>query len=582
MTDNERYERRGILGQGGFATVYRAWDRELRREVALKALFPQLSADNRTRRHFLREAQRLARLDHPGLVTVYDVGESSGQPFFTMRLIEGITLADLVLASAPLPVDRAARLLAELAPAVDYLHRRQVVHLDIKSANVMVEPGDRVTLMDLGIARTLDHTPLTLAGPMAGSPHSIAPEQLTGEQVGTRADIYALGVLAFELLCGRPPFTGVLPRLVYAHLHEPPPSPSSLRPDLPPELDAAVLAALAKRPEHRPASASVFAGSVASALGVQPSHAQTPAGGPRAQAVTTEAGAAAAHVAAAVTVPEGIAAAGHSRRRAGRRLMAGGAGLGIALLTGAALGLRPEVGVLDPMAPTAGVAPVTPHPATPPSPRVVVRDLSVWNAGELGGRSGPLTPLDSLAACFTLESDERVRLLAVVSSARSWPPDQPGIAARSETQEVEPGTQCLTVHSLRGPLPPGEWMLWLIAGAEEAARLAFTIYPEAEPPPPVLSPSPPASPTGQPNTQPRATASPSPSRSAPAAAPAPAPPAVVPSAASSPATASPPPAPAPAATPAAAAASSPGPGRLSGSPTATVPGAPRATLVPQD
>jgi predicted Ser/Thr protein kinase len=254
-----RYELRGALGQGGFAVVYRAWDPALQREVALKVLLPRLTDDPEIRQRFLAEARRIAGLRHPNIVTVHDVGEADGRPFFTMELIDGQSLADLIAGGGPLPLPQVAGWLGSLAAAVDYIHAAGLIHRDIKAANVMVERSGRVVLMDFGIARALEGTSFTRASVIMGTPEAMAPEQIRGEPVGQAADVYALGVLTYQLLAGRPPFSGELTRVLFAHAYEPPPPLRDLRPDLPEPVYRAVEAALAKSPRERPPTAGAFA-----------------------------------------------------------------------------------------------------------------------------------------------------------------------------------------------------------------------------------------------------------------------------------------------------------------------------------
>jgi serine/threonine protein kinase len=270
-----RYELRGTLGEGGFATVYRAFDPALGREVALKALHPHLAANPGIRQRFLAEARALARMRHPHIVTVHDVSDAAERPFFTMERIEGRTLADLAPGQA-LPPAQVVTLITSLASAVDALHHADLVHRDIKAANVMVDRGGRVVLMDLGIARVLNATQHTQTGAVLGTLESMAPEQVRGQPVGPPADIYALGILAYQLLAGRPPFQGDTAYLLHAHVYDPPPPLQQMRPGLPPSVCAAVEAALAKDPARRPASAGQFAAMLAGTV----SPPRTPSGPP--------------------------------------------------------------------------------------------------------------------------------------------------------------------------------------------------------------------------------------------------------------------------------------------------------------
>ena len=259
LTQFGRYEILGTLGQGSFATVYRARDPLLERTVALKVLLPHLAADAEDRQRFLAEARALAALRHPGIVTVYEAGESEGQPFIAMELVEGETLAARAARSGPLPLIRVLPIIISLAAALDVVHAAGLVHRDVKDSNVLIEPSGRVVLMDFGIALATSRARLTQVGYGMGTPESASPEQIRGDQVGPAADSYALGVLTYQLLAGRLPFSGDIAHVLYAQAHLPPPPLREARPGLPAAVYAAVEAALAKDPADRPESAGAFA-----------------------------------------------------------------------------------------------------------------------------------------------------------------------------------------------------------------------------------------------------------------------------------------------------------------------------------
>lgn len=261
-----RYELRDRLGRGGFATVYRAWDPRLEREVALKALSLDLSEEPDVRRRFLAEARTLARLHHPHIVTVFDVEDMAERPFFTMEIIEGWTLLDRLSGGVRLDLAEVERIITPLAEALDALHDAGLVHRDIKASNVMIERTGRVVLMDLGIARQLDGPQYTSRSMILLSPETAAPEQIAGLPVGPAADIYALGVVTYQLLAGRPPFVGDTAALLYAHAHETPPRLWELRPGLPGPVYAAVARALEKDPAKRPSTGRQFAAMVRDGL----------------------------------------------------------------------------------------------------------------------------------------------------------------------------------------------------------------------------------------------------------------------------------------------------------------------------
>lgn len=254
------YHLRERLGGGGSGVVYAAWDRRLEREVALKivVLAPGAPADARAR--FRREAVLAARLNHPAIVPIYDVGEA-GQPaplvYLAMRRIPGRTLADLLDERGPLPEGEAIRLTIALAEALDYAHRQGVLHRDLKPANVLLDEKGRPLLADFGIAKALEEahgggpTDLTLTGTTVGTPAYMSPEQAAGQPLDARSDLYSLGILLYEMLTGRPPFQGSPPQVMRAHLETQPVPPSHLRPGLSSILEQVVLKVLAKEPAAR-------------------------------------------------------------------------------------------------------------------------------------------------------------------------------------------------------------------------------------------------------------------------------------------------------------------------------------------
>ncbi|MGI8550253.1 MAG: protein kinase domain-containing protein [Dehalococcoidia bacterium] len=255
----------GVLGTGGFATVYRAEDTQLRRQVALKLLHPHLSENPIFAQRFLAEARAMARLRHPHIVTIYDVGETADRRLYlVMELLEGTPLAARISQETPVPPEQVGALLTQLAAALDYLHQQGLVHRDLKPANVMVSEAGAVTLMDFGIARTLEEEmPLTQTGQVVGTVAYMAPEQISGGAIGPATDIYALGLLAYELFAGRPPFTGSTTSVMLKQLQETPPPLAELRPGLPAVVYEAVAEALAKAPGQRPVSAGTFAAAFA-------------------------------------------------------------------------------------------------------------------------------------------------------------------------------------------------------------------------------------------------------------------------------------------------------------------------------
>ena len=255
-----RFQIAATLGTGGFATVYRAEDTRLRREVAIKLLHPQLAADEGFVRRFAAEAQTSARLRHPHIVTVYEVGETEeGHPYLVMELLQGEPLSQVIAKHGPFALDQASRILLQLSAALDYLHGQGLIHRDLKPSNVMVDDSGDITLMDFGIARALDEQAhLTQTGQLVGSPAYLAPEQIKGLPVSTASDLYALGILTYELLAGRTPFRGNVTSVIRAQLDTPPPPIGEFNPSLPASAVRALDSILAKEPSQRPPSATAF------------------------------------------------------------------------------------------------------------------------------------------------------------------------------------------------------------------------------------------------------------------------------------------------------------------------------------
>jgi len=199
-----RYELRSLVGRGGMGEVYEAVDRELERTVAVKVLRPELAADRRFLVRFRREARTVARLSHPGIVAVHDVGESDGRAYIVMAFVAGRTIQDLVGDEGPQPPSKAARLGAEVAEALAHAHDRGIVHRDVSPGNVMVTPSNHAMVLDFGIARAARGSSLS-GSPARGTAAYVAPEQARGEASDQRADVYAVGAILHLLLTGRPP-----------------------------------------------------------------------------------------------------------------------------------------------------------------------------------------------------------------------------------------------------------------------------------------------------------------------------------------------------------------------------------------
>ncbi len=255
-----RYQLGETLGRGGMAEVRRAIDTRLGRPVAVKQLRSDLATDPTFQARFRREAQSAAGLNHPTIVAVYDTGEEpdpvtgASVPYIVMELVEGQTLRDVLRDGRKILPERALELTQGVLDALGYSHKAGIVHRDIKPANVMLTPAGDVKVMDFGIARAVADTSATMTQTAAviGTAQYLSPEQARGETVDNRSDIYSAGCLLYELLVGRPPFTGESPvSVAYQHVREMPVPPSELDPMITPQIDAITLKALAKDPADR-------------------------------------------------------------------------------------------------------------------------------------------------------------------------------------------------------------------------------------------------------------------------------------------------------------------------------------------
>ncbi|HEX2322472.1 MAG TPA: Stk1 family PASTA domain-containing Ser/Thr kinase [Streptosporangiaceae bacterium] len=268
-----RYELDGIVGRGGMAEVYRARDLRLDRVVAVKTLREDLARDQTFQARFRREAQSAASLNHPSIVAVYDTGEDnagmSHVPFIVMEFVDGRTIRDLLRDDRRLLPERALEITDGVLRALDYSHRAGIVHRDIKPGNVMLNRQGEIKVMDFGIARAVADTQATMTqtAQVIGTAQYLSPEQARGERVDARSDLYSVGCLLYELLTGRPPFTGDSPvSIAYQHVREAPIPPSRVDPELPPWADPIVLRAMEKDPAERYQSAAEMRSDIQRAL----------------------------------------------------------------------------------------------------------------------------------------------------------------------------------------------------------------------------------------------------------------------------------------------------------------------------
>lgn len=260
---DSRYRIDALVGQGGMASVYRATDLTLRRAVAVKVADAGATGAS-TLTLFLNEAQALARVEHPGLVPVYAVGRAGELYYLAMKFIEGRTLSEVLKSVGRIAAEDVVGMVSEVCSALQALHAAGLVHRDVKPGNLMIGEDGKVTVMDLGIVQSADSSEVAAT---LGTPRYMAPEMLSNDEIDGRADVYSLGVIAYQALCGTVPFDGPTPMaILYMHAHE---SVEPLRdraPDVPKAVAAVVMRALAKDPNERYQSAAAFAAAMQRAI----------------------------------------------------------------------------------------------------------------------------------------------------------------------------------------------------------------------------------------------------------------------------------------------------------------------------
>jgi len=280
-----RYVIESEVGVGGMATVYKAQHKVVERPCAIKILAAQFAQDPVLRERFLREARHAQRIAHPNVIEIFDQGETEdGTPFLVMELLEGRSLAD-VMGEGPLPMKRALPIAIEMTRALSRAHDFEVTHRDLKPENVFILAGDRVKLLDFGIARCAQDARLTSTGEIFGTPQYMAPERSKSIDAGPAADLYALGIIVFEMLTGRLPFEAKDPATwLIKHLRETPPHLRQFLPEAPEALDRLVFDLLAKEPAERPVDAhrvrallEIIARAVDVAIPIEPIEPPSPA-----------------------------------------------------------------------------------------------------------------------------------------------------------------------------------------------------------------------------------------------------------------------------------------------------------------
>lgn len=261
-----RYQIREIIGEGAMACVYRAFDPEINRSLAIKLLKAQLRLDGEYRNRFLREAKGAGVLSHPNIVTVFDVGEDQGHPYIAMELVEGGTLGDEIKNRKALTTRDIVEIGIQLTRALDYAHKKGIIHRDVKPGNIMrVADSNSIKVADFGICRidgteASDTTQQTQIGNVLGTPHYMSPEQVIGEKVDSRSDLFSAGVVLYQLLTGHLPFEGdTLISVAYKITKTDPPSLDKVRADLPLSLRRVIERALKKQPDKRFQTGEEFA-----------------------------------------------------------------------------------------------------------------------------------------------------------------------------------------------------------------------------------------------------------------------------------------------------------------------------------
>lgn len=247
---NDDYELLGVLGKGGMGYVYKALQKNLKREVALKVL--SSASDKESVERFYMEAQAMKELDHQNLVQVFDFGKQGKQLYIAMTYVKGSTLSELLEHRRRLDFDAIEIITKQVARGLLYAHSKGIVHRDVKPSNIMITHDNRIYLMDFGISHIQSAERLTMTGMTMGTPEYMSPEQCHGDEVSIGSDIYSLGVILFEMTCGRLPFTGSKPiEIAMKHVQEDPPNPENLRPDMPKGLSKLILKCLKKNVADR-------------------------------------------------------------------------------------------------------------------------------------------------------------------------------------------------------------------------------------------------------------------------------------------------------------------------------------------
>jgi hypothetical protein len=247
-----RYQVLSELGRGGMGIVYQAYDKQLKEQVAIKLLSPLVSADQEALDRLTREVSLARRVTHPNVIRIHDLSQVNGLHYVSMEYFSGTNLKEHLKRTGPLSLLNAFQILSQICDGLEAAHSQGVIHRDLKSQNIMIGPSGQIKIIDFGLARSMHLAGMTATGLIMGTPEYMSPEQVAGKQVDERADIYALGVILFEMLTGRVPFTGDSAIAVgFQQLKDPPPRPRSVNPQIPEEVERIILKALEKDPIDR-------------------------------------------------------------------------------------------------------------------------------------------------------------------------------------------------------------------------------------------------------------------------------------------------------------------------------------------
>jgi len=438
------YEVREQIGQGGMATVYKAYQTSLNRYVAIKILPIWMAQDSQFVQRFRQEALAAGGLRHPNILAILDTGTYEGQHYIVMDYVSGGTLADQFRHGA-VSEDQAADLIAQVADALDYAHRRGIVHRDIKPSNILMDEDGRPLLADFGIAQAMGSGPrLTQTNTSVGTPEYMSPEQGQGERVDGRSDIYSLGIVLYQMLTGRVPFQSTTPvATLYQVVHEPPPPPRLLNPAIPAYLESIILRCLAKQPAQRFATAKEMADALRQRRMVAPIAA---AGGETQLIAVAPAVGSAVHRQAGPTAPPPSAAPSQQprKRSAGLGVLVGAISVLIVALLGLGVYLVIGNGGRNAAMPTAlTLASPTPLPTQTPAVTVVEKVVIATNTATLTPLPPTqtpavvvitvLAPTSTPAPTPTIAPSDTPRPAATVAPQATAAPAKPGVVLDFES-----------------------------------------------------------------------------------------------------------------------------------------------------